>query len=304
MQIKDLQTSAVSPQRQPASASVVSFPQSFKDPPLDPRQCQGRTTNLRSSHPYHIISNNSQYHCGTRASLNSILTSPSQASASPTSVSDQAPDTNQAMLCNHAWQIQHPQEYTENSSNLPQFYPERNAFGTPQMSYSQSQPHQVPFPHNGHLHPRGVGHNLTQAHQFSSPPTMTTNLGTPPTSREHTPHSHGSRSISPSYNNILSPTVSWSQLDGTTDFTHAPMDGSHACDTTRENSNNVPYNQLLWQCLMGMHGYEAQLKDIYSWFEQHTEKAKDPRQKGWQNSIRHNLSMNEVSFTGLPMACG
>jgi len=36
------------------------------------------------------------------------------------------------------------------------------------------------------------------------------------------------------------------------------------------------------------------LKDIYQWFIDNTDKAALD-QKGWQNSIRHNLSMNKVS---------
>jgi len=34
------------------------------------------------------------------------------------------------------------------------------------------------------------------------------------------------------------------------------------------------------------------LKEIYEWFEKNTDKAKINSSKGWQNSIRHNLSMN------------
>ena len=75
-----------------------------------------------------------------------------------------------------------------------------------------------------------------------------------------------------------------------TDFNNLPLDDEN------ENCSNVPYNQLLHKCLMEKCGHEALLKDIYAWFERNTEKAKDPGAKGWQNSIRHNLSMNEVSL--------
>lgn len=55
------------------------------------------------------------------------------------------------------------------------------------------------------------------------------------------------------------------------------------------------YARLLWQCLREAPGYTLSLKDIYAWIRQHTQKARDPKNKGWQNSVRHNLSMNAVS---------
>lgn len=57
---------------------------------------------------------------------------------------------------------------------------------------------------------------------------------------------------------------------------------------------NEPYNQLLHRCLLQQPHHELLLKDIYEWFKLNTDKGRDPRQKGWQNSIRHNLSMNPV----------
>lgn len=61
-------------------------------------------------------------------------------------------------------------------------------------------------------------------------------------------------------------------------------------DDTRE----LPYNELLFQCLMESEHKEMPLKEIYQWFVERTEKRWSPNQKGWQNSIRHNLSMNVV----------
>lgn len=57
---------------------------------------------------------------------------------------------------------------------------------------------------------------------------------------------------------------------------------------------NEPYNKLLHRCLLQQPNLELLLKDIYEWFRLNTDKGRDPRQKGWQNSIRHNLSMNPV----------
>lgn len=57
---------------------------------------------------------------------------------------------------------------------------------------------------------------------------------------------------------------------------------------------NEPYNKLLFRCLKSAPHHELQLKDIYNWFRVNTSKGRIPNQKGWQNSIRHNLSMNKV----------
>ncbi|CAL8582867.1 hypothetical protein XPA_008510 [Xanthoria parietina] len=55
--------------------------------------------------------------------------------------------------------------------------------------------------------------------------------------------------------------------------------------------NSEPYAQLIFRALKSAPGHKMVLKDIYQWFEKHTNKAKGGS-KGWQNSIRHNLSMN------------
>ncbi|KAL8722216.1 MAG: hypothetical protein Q9225_001261 [Loekoesia sp. 1 TL-2023] len=55
--------------------------------------------------------------------------------------------------------------------------------------------------------------------------------------------------------------------------------------------NCEPYAQLIFRALKGAPGYGMVLKDIYRWFESNTDKARKSS-KGWQNSIRHNLSMN------------
>jgi hypothetical protein len=54
-----------------------------------------------------------------------------------------------------------------------------------------------------------------------------------------------------------------------------------------------PYAQLIYQALMEKPDNTMVLKDIYDWFTQNTDKC-DKETKGWQNSIRHNLSMNGV----------
>lgn len=55
-----------------------------------------------------------------------------------------------------------------------------------------------------------------------------------------------------------------------------------------------PYAQLIYRALMEVPGHTMVLRDIYNWFRRNTDKATDKETKGWQNSIRHNLSMNGV----------
>ena len=62
------------------------------------------------------------------------------------------------------------------------------------------------------------------------------------------------------------------------------------------NSNSEPYAQLIFRALKSAPGHRMVLKEIYEWFAKNTDKAKTSSSKGWQNSIRHNLSMNGVRY--------
>ncbi|KAJ5163268.1 Winged helix-turn-helix transcription repressor DNA-binding [Penicillium coprophilum] len=63
-------------------------------------------------------------------------------------------------------------------------------------------------------------------------------------------------------------------------------------DHREERPGHPPYSVLIYQALKDAPGHKLQLQSIYSWFEANTDKGADPNAKGWQNSIRHNLSMN------------
>ncbi|KAI9797322.1 MAG: hypothetical protein M1825_006020 [Sarcosagium campestre] len=69
---------------------------------------------------------------------------------------------------------------------------------------------------------------------------------------------------------------------------HSParMDEDHA------DVEEAPYAKLIYRALISAPGHKMVLKEIYDWFAHHTDKNRDPSQRGWQNSIRHNLSMN------------
>jgi hypothetical protein len=58
--------------------------------------------------------------------------------------------------------------------------------------------------------------------------------------------------------------------------------------------SDKPYARLIWEALMQAPGHRMMLREIYAWFQCNTNKARESGSNGWQNSIRHNLSMNQV----------
>lgn len=58
-------------------------------------------------------------------------------------------------------------------------------------------------------------------------------------------------------------------------------------------STEPPYSKLIYDALISTPEKMMPLQEIYAWFEKNTSKGKD-KKRGWQNSIRHNLSMNAV----------
>lgn len=71
------------------------------------------------------------------------------------------------------------------------------------------------------------------------------------------------------------------------------LGGSPSSIEAPGNKVDEPYAQLIYRAFMSRPNKSMTLQEIYQWFREHTEKAK-AEGKGWQNSIRHNLSMNGV----------
>lgn len=78
-----------------------------------------------------------------------------------------------------------------------------------------------------------------------------------------------------------------------------PMEPTASATTSK---NEVPYAQLIYKALKNSKDYSMSLQDLYAWFQENTDKCK-PGQRGWMNSIRHNLSMNAVSPVPFPQLC-
>lgn len=70
-----------------------------------------------------------------------------------------------------------------------------------------------------------------------------------------------------------------------------PTFDSHT--TPERPKPDEPYAQLIYKAFMSKPDHALTLQEIYQWFRENTDKA-DGEGKGWQNSIRHNLSMNLV----------
>ena len=84
----------------------------------------------------------------------------------------------------------------------------------------------------------------------------------------------------------------WEDVDDS-----ATMDSN---DTDSEGKpEEPPYAKLIYRALMDAPEYKLVLKEIYAWIAKNTDKARDPAFKGWQNSVRHNLSMNGVGFSAV-----
>ncbi|KAI3391536.1 hypothetical protein diail_7180 [Diaporthe ilicicola] len=67
--------------------------------------------------------------------------------------------------------------------------------------------------------------------------------------------------------------------------------GSRSSAEPVGGKSDEPYAQLIYKAFLSRPNKSMTLQEIYQWFRENTDKAKSTG-KGWQNSIRHNLSMN------------
>ncbi|KAK3392733.1 hypothetical protein B0H63DRAFT_515951 [Podospora didyma] len=73
----------------------------------------------------------------------------------------------------------------------------------------------------------------------------------------------------------------------------SPTSGGCTPGTMGNLKTEEPYAKLIYRAFMSTPRHSMTLQEIYQWFRENTDKGKTEG-KGWQNSIRHNLSMNKA----------
>lgn len=79
------------------------------------------------------------------------------------------------------------------------------------------------------------------------------------------------------------------------------LEGNGSDEINDVDAADPCYAQLLWRCLKEAPEHTLSLRELYDWVREHSQKAKDPKNRGWQNSVRHNLSMNAVCIPTTPI---
>jgi hypothetical protein len=178
-----------------------------------------------------------------------------------------------AIAYNDNYNVSYAPQYS--SSACPRSYHGQNLTGLPnEANISESYPPAVyqiePQTHYDHLSDSGMEDHLMHIDDYEH------HFGTQLNSQDHS-----------GYNSPYS--------DLTREST--PNEGfSNSCFVGEDPTidKDQPYAQLIYQALRQADGHTMVLRDIYKWFLKHTDKAAASETKGWQNSIRHNLSMNGV----------
>lgn len=123
------------------------------------------------------------------------------------------------------------------------------------------------------------------------------NLSQPHTGSEY----HASPIPSPhsSHHGILVDS-DWYNRRASLSRSHSPHDFRQATVSVKDEGEEIedtkvelPYAKLIHKALMEAPNHAMSLQDIYKWFMENTEKGSSSG-SGWRNSIRHNLSMNQV----------
>ncbi|OJD13028.1 hypothetical protein AJ78_06462 [Emergomyces pasteurianus Ep9510] len=104
--------------------------------------------------------------------------------------------------------------------------------------------------------------------------------------------------LSPENSTASSPSVESNNLQLSPESLTASVVNILSEADTDDEKCDEPYSKLIWRALQSVPDKKMALKEIYEWFEKNTNKARNPDSKGWQNSIRHNLSMN-AAFEGV-----
>ncbi|KAL4955859.1 hypothetical protein BDW69DRAFT_182131 [Aspergillus filifer] len=157
--------------------------------------------------------------------------------------------------------------------------------------YKASHPHPLSHHHNHH-HP-GALLPPHSSHSSTNPTTTTSLSPSTSTAPSGMPY-HPALPLS-----VVSPPIKLEiNRDSVTVAPPPPPKHTHPAsisigiDEADDANADPPYSQLIYEALLAAPGKKLPLQGIYHWFEENTAKGRDRGSKGWQNSIRHNLSMN------------
>ncbi|GJD03232.1 fork head domain-containing protein [Colletotrichum higginsianum] len=144
---------------------------------------------------------------------------------------------------------------------------------------------------NGAFHPQGFDarHLESERFQYESSP-ATDAPGSPYTG---SPASfHADFSAEPDV--IPPPPLATNTTTGTSTIT-PPTSTPRASAASKESAGGEePYAKLIHRALLHAPDHSMTLQELYKWFRNNTDKPHKTEGTGWQNSIRHNLSMNEA----------
>ncbi|KAI0881553.1 uncharacterized protein GGS22DRAFT_196471 [Annulohypoxylon maeteangense] len=81
-----------------------------------------------------------------------------------------------------------------------------------------------------------------------------------------------------------------------------PEKPKQGCASATGKKVEEPYAQLIWRAFLSTPTHSMTLQQLYQWFRDNTEKGRNDNSdkgekeeaRGWMNSIRHNLSMNQA----------
>ncbi len=215
-----------------------------------------------------------------------------------------------------------PPEKTTNGLRWDYGFPHESSLQNSSSACPRSYPHDLLLDSNGCIasvtdsYPPSAYHLDLQDHtSFSLPQQRTFGSHVPTESRSDIPRTplrqdyHQQHSPAPSQASAHSGRLNMRSVVSPTSpegFEGVDCQTTNGDETDEDASvSSEPYAQLIYKALKSAPRHRMVLKEIYEWFEKNTDKAKNNSSKGWQNSIRHNLSMNGVGLsyrTGLDVA--
>lgn len=175
--------------------------------------------------------------------------------------------------------------------------PEAQHLTYPQPVWKNQEP---VFPYHMHIAISLPGENPQQQHILSSPFANTAfpidnmdpdskNTEAPAMTPDHIDSAMSDRSLSPQPRNEVHKAYTFRGDDASP----APVQGGSTPDGEDASRVDTPYNQLIYRAFMSREDHAMTLQELYQWMRDNTDRA-SAEDKGWQNSIRHNLSMNGV----------